>query len=81
MLGFLNWCETRYKIVLDTDDKEYDGHGRLDHNTDFFTFPENWNARMHSMKVCTYVVPKGGRRDTRNGLNNKMSISPYHTDI
>lgn len=41
----------KYKIVLDTDAKEYDGHGRLDHNTDFFTFPDPWNNRGNSMMV------------------------------
>ncbi|XP_014673654.1 PREDICTED: 1,4-alpha-glucan-branching enzyme-like [Priapulus caudatus] len=48
----------KYKIVLDTDAREYEGHGRLDHSVDFFTYPENWSGRMHSMKV--YIPSRVG---------------------
>jgi 1,4-alpha-glucan branching enzyme len=41
----------KYKIVLDTDWKEFDGHERNDRNAEFFTRPEGWNNRPHSMFV------------------------------
>ncbi|KAI1296716.1 putative 1,4-alpha-glucan-branching enzyme [Halotydeus destructor] len=41
----------KYKIVLDTDAAEFGGHSRLDHGTDFFTFPEGYCGRRNSMMV------------------------------
>lgn len=41
----------RYKIKLDSDDERYGGHGRLDHNTEFFTEPNPFNGRPNSMQV------------------------------
>ncbi|XP_026867810.2 1,4-alpha-glucan-branching enzyme [Electrophorus electricus] len=41
----------KYRIKLDSDDLEYGGHGRLDHNTDFFTEPIPFNERANSMQV------------------------------
>lgn len=41
----------KYKIKLDSDMGIYGGHGRLDHNTDFFTEPTPYNGRNHSLKV------------------------------
>uniref|UniRef100_A0A3B5LH48 1,4-alpha-glucan branching enzyme n=1 Tax=Xiphophorus couchianus TaxID=32473 RepID=A0A3B5LH48_9TELE len=38
-----------YKIKLDSDEVQYGGHGRLDHNTDFFTEPQPFNGRSNSM--------------------------------
>ncbi|GAB6022243.1 1,4-alpha-glucan branching enzyme [Chamberlinius hualienensis] len=35
----------KYKIVLDSDAEEFGGHSRLDHNTDYFTFPEGYAGR------------------------------------
>ncbi|MEQ2279186.1 1,4-alpha-glucan branching enzyme, partial [Ameca splendens] len=40
-----------YKIKLDSDEVQYGGHGRLDHNTDFFTEPQPFNGRSNSMLV------------------------------
>lgn len=40
-----------YKIVLDSDDKNFDGHGRLDHNTEFFTTEGDWDNRRNSIQV------------------------------
>ena len=40
-----------YKIILDSDAKELGGHGRLDHNTKYFTFNEPWNNRSNSLLV------------------------------
>ncbi|OLN80954.1 1,4-alpha-glucan-branching enzyme, partial [Colletotrichum chlorophyti] len=34
-----------YKIILNTDSKEFGGHGRVDENTRFFTTPMEWNNR------------------------------------
>lgn len=34
-----------YRIVLNTDNKDVGGHGRIDNNTRFFTTPMEWNGR------------------------------------
>ncbi|XP_058489690.1 1,4-alpha-glucan-branching enzyme [Solea solea] len=41
----------RYKIKLDSDEALYGGHGRLDHNTEFFTEAQPYNGRSNSMQV------------------------------
>uniref|UniRef100_A0A673YMH2 1,4-alpha-glucan branching enzyme n=1 Tax=Salmo trutta TaxID=8032 RepID=A0A673YMH2_SALTR len=41
----------KYTIKLDSDEVEYGGHGRLDHNTEFFTEPQSFNERDNSMLV------------------------------
>uniref|UniRef100_A0A6Q2X897 1,4-alpha-glucan branching enzyme n=1 Tax=Esox lucius TaxID=8010 RepID=A0A6Q2X897_ESOLU len=41
----------KYTIKLDSDEKQYGGHGRLDHNTEFFTEPQPFNQRENSMLV------------------------------
>ncbi|XP_061073908.1 1,4-alpha-glucan-branching enzyme-like isoform X2 [Conger conger] len=41
----------KYKIKLDSDEGQYGGHGRLDHNTEFFTEAVPFNGRSHSMMV------------------------------
>ncbi|XP_062275594.1 1,4-alpha-glucan-branching enzyme [Scomber scombrus] len=41
----------RYKIKLDTDEALYGGHGRLDHNTEFFTEPVPFKGHPNSMQV------------------------------
>lgn len=45
----------RHRIVLDSDELRYGGHGRLDHNTEFFTEPMPFNGRSHSMLVSPEV--------------------------
>ncbi|XP_072441895.1 1,4-alpha-glucan-branching enzyme isoform X2 [Chiloscyllium punctatum] len=39
----------KYKIVLDTDSTDYGGHGRLNHNTEFFTDAQIQNDRPNSV--------------------------------
>ncbi|XP_078089193.1 1,4-alpha-glucan-branching enzyme isoform X1 [Mustelus asterias] len=39
----------KYRIVLDTDAAEYGGHGRLNHNTEFFTDCQCQNYRPNSL--------------------------------
>jgi len=41
----------KYKVVLDSDDREFGGHGRLDHSVHFFTSPEGFANRRNSMMV------------------------------
>uniref|UniRef100_W5KR96 1,4-alpha-glucan branching enzyme n=1 Tax=Astyanax mexicanus TaxID=7994 RepID=W5KR96_ASTMX len=41
----------KYKIKLDSDEVQYGGHGRLDHNTEFFTESIPFNGRANSMQV------------------------------
>ncbi|CAG0893600.1 unnamed protein product [Darwinula stevensoni] len=45
------WESGKYRIILDSDDKEFGGLGRLDHNTDYFTFNEGHNGRRYSLMV------------------------------
>ncbi|KAL5007568.1 hypothetical protein ScPMuIL_016374 [Solemya velum] len=40
----------KYKIVLDTDDTQYCGQGRLDHNVEMHT-GEGWDGRYHSIQI------------------------------
>ncbi|EFX66191.1 hypothetical protein DAPPUDRAFT_302911 [Daphnia pulex] len=41
----------KYRIVLDSDDKKFGGHGRLDHNTDFFSLEEPFGGHPNSLMV------------------------------
>ena len=41
----------KYKIVLDSDCHEFGGHNRLDHNTEFFSWPDDFNKRPNSMLI------------------------------
>jgi len=41
----------KYKIVLDTDDKDVGGQGRLDHNVPIITNNDGFNNRAHSAMV------------------------------
>lgn len=41
----------KYRIVLDTDVEDFGGHGRLDHNTDHFSFAEEFGGRSNSLMV------------------------------
>lgn len=41
----------KYKIALDSDDKKFDGLGRIDPNSEYFTTPEEWDGRAHSLSV------------------------------
>ncbi|KAK0526512.1 alpha-1,4-glucan branching enzyme [Tilletia horrida] len=40
-----------YVIALDSDAKEYGGHGRVDHATEFFTNPMEWNGRKNFVQL------------------------------
>jgi 1,4-alpha-glucan branching enzyme len=41
----------KYKIVLNSDNKAYLGHGRVDEATEFFTTPEHWDNRRNWLQV------------------------------
>jgi len=41
----------KYKMVLDTDAEDFGGHKRLDHSTEFHTFPEPWDNRANHLYV------------------------------
>lgn len=41
----------KYKIALDSDDKKFDGFGRIDPNSEYFTAPGEWDGRAHSLSV------------------------------
>ncbi|KAG1446906.1 hypothetical protein G6F56_009426 [Rhizopus delemar] len=41
----------KYKIVLNSDDKQYLGHERVDNNTEFFTSPSHWDDRPNWLQV------------------------------
>lgn len=40
-----------YKIVLNSDRKEYGGRDRIDESTRFFTTPMGWNNRANFTQV------------------------------
>ncbi|XP_074155887.1 1,4-alpha-glucan-branching enzyme [Sminthopsis crassicaudata] len=48
----------KFKIVLDTDEKKYGGHQRLDHNTDFISESFEHNGRPYSLLV--YIPSRVG---------------------
>jgi 1,4-alpha-glucan branching enzyme len=41
----------KYKVLLDTDAKELGGHGRIDHNTEWFTTDMEWNGRRNFVQL------------------------------
>ena len=41
----------KYRVALDSDAKEFDGHGRIDHNVDHYTNQGDWDGRSHSLMV------------------------------
>jgi 1,4-alpha-glucan branching enzyme len=41
----------RYKLVLDSDEVRFGGHGRLDHAVEHFTAPEACQGRPNSLRV------------------------------
>ena len=48
----------KYKVALDSDAKEFDGHGRVDPNSEYFTKQEDWDGRRNSLTV--YVPSRVG---------------------
>ncbi|KAE8220591.1 hypothetical protein CF319_g5905 [Tilletia indica] len=40
-----------YVVALDSDAAEYGGHGRVDHSTEFFTNPMEWNGRKNFVQL------------------------------
>ena len=42
----------RYKVVLDSDAEEYNGHKRIDPTVQYVTSPEQWDNRRNNMHVC-----------------------------
>ncbi len=40
-----------YRVALDTDSSEFDGHGRVDVESKFITSPGDWDGRSHSLMV------------------------------
>ena len=41
----------KYKIALDSDDKKFDGHGRVDSSSEYCTTPGEWDGRPNSLMV------------------------------
>ncbi|KAI9285985.1 1,4-alpha-glucan-branching enzyme GBE1 [Umbelopsis sp. AD052] len=40
-----------YRVILDSDDKKFLGHGRIQHNTSYFTNPGHYDGCDHHLKV------------------------------
>ena len=53
------FCVFRYKIVLNSDSKSFDGLGRVSDNQVFLTEDEKWDERPFSFKVTSIVFTKG----------------------
>ena len=65
----------RYRIKLDSDEVQYGGHGRLDHNTEFFTEPVPHDGRSHSTQVNTHTPDNEGQvRTIKAGQNNETQV-------
>jgi len=45
----------RYKVVLDSDAEQYNGHKRIDPSVQYVTCGEQWDNRLNSMHVCIYA--------------------------
>lgn len=48
---YVSRSHIRYKVLLNSDDNKYGGHGRLDPNAEYFSFSEPWHDRPHSLLV------------------------------
>lgn len=44
-----------YRVVLDSDDKKFLGHGRIQHQTSYFTAPGDYDGCAHHLKVCSKI--------------------------
>ena len=57
LLGrFLLDSLVRYRIVLDSDSEQFGGHQRLDHDVEFYTYPEAWDNRENHMMVTLSFI-------------------------
>lgn len=45
--------EGKLQVILDSDDRSFFGHGRLDPACEYFTIPEPWDGRDNSLQVLT----------------------------
>lgn len=43
----------KYKVVLNSDDKRFGGHERVDNKSEYFTTPMEWNGRKNWVQVYT----------------------------
>lgn len=41
----------KYKVVLNSDDKQFGGHARVDNSGEYFTTPMEWNGRKNWLQV------------------------------
>lgn len=41
----------KYKVILNTDQREFGGHGRVDESVEHFTTPMAWNGRANFLQV------------------------------
>ncbi|KAI8995068.1 glycoside hydrolase superfamily [Gaertneriomyces semiglobifer] len=41
----------KYRVVLNTDAKEFGGHARIDMNGEYFSTPQEWNGRKNYIQV------------------------------
>lgn len=39
----------KYRVILDSDDKAFDGEGRVGHDTDHFSSPESGSVNLSSL--------------------------------
>ena len=66
-----------YRIILDTDSKEFGGFGRLNHSTDFHTLGDGYAGRENSLMV--YIPSRSAfilaRHTPWNTVSYEMKIS------
>lgn len=56
MLFSLTELVFRYKVVLDSDAEQYNGHKRIDPSVQYHTVPEPWDNRRNNMHVCILLL-------------------------
>lgn len=42
----------KYQVVLNSDEPQHGGHGRVSMSTEYFTTPMAWNGRSNFLQVC-----------------------------
>ncbi len=47
-----------YKVVLDTDSKQFDGQQRIDPNGTYFTTDFSWNNRANFLQGTAFSIPR-----------------------
>lgn len=50
------YLRDRYKIVLNSDSKSFDGHERINDQQEYFTENITWDEREYSIRVTIFLL-------------------------